>query len=134
VDDAFAVKMGSILHLPFPAGKFDAAYCVESLQHVPNWDGALRELQRVLKFGGTLAIIDRNAKYLGVVDISPWERWFEPDAFAALLERYFVHISMGPVPQVAGQLLGDQFLIWRCEVNEGRAEVGPVLLRTETHR
>jgi malonyl-CoA O-methyltransferase len=132
VGGAFPVKMGSLLHLSFPAGEFDAVYCVESLQHVPNWDGALRELRRALRPGGTLAIIDRNAKYLGVVDISPWERWFQPDAFIALLERHFVRVSMAPVPQVAGQLLGDQFLIWRCEANEDRAGDPPIIRETET--
>ncbi len=134
VDGAFPVKQGSLLHLPFPAGEFDAAYCVESLQHVPNWDGALRELRRVLRPGGTLAIIDRNAKYLGTVDVSPWERWVEPDAFATLLERYFVRVSMAPVVQIAGQWLGDQFLMWRCEVDDDRSGVPSASPGTEAPR
>ncbi len=42
--------------LPFPAGSFDYAFCIETLEHVPNPYGTLREIHRVLGTGGVLVV------------------------------------------------------------------------------
>jgi ubiquinone/menaquinone biosynthesis C-methylase UbiE len=42
--------------LPFPDGWFDAVIVAEILEHVPNDTGALREIARVLRPGGALAV------------------------------------------------------------------------------
>jgi SAM-dependent methyltransferase len=42
--------------LPFGRGRFDGVICSEVLEHVEDDRGAVRELARVLKPGGTLAV------------------------------------------------------------------------------
>lgn len=42
--------------LPFPDGMFDAALAVSTIEHVPDDGAALRELARVLRPGGALAL------------------------------------------------------------------------------
>ena len=41
------------LHLPHPDGVFDAVFGFGVLHHIPDWQGALSEVGRVLKPGGT---------------------------------------------------------------------------------
>lgn len=51
-----AAVQGDALHLPFPDGAFDRVICSEVLEHIPDDEGAMRELARVLRRGGTMAI------------------------------------------------------------------------------
>lgn len=46
----------SALSLPVPDGSFDLALCQAGLQFIPDRSGALREMYRVLKPGGRVAI------------------------------------------------------------------------------
>lgn len=50
------VVQGDALHLPFADGTFDRVLCSEVLEHIPNDVGAMAELARVLRPGGTMAI------------------------------------------------------------------------------
>jgi ubiquinone/menaquinone biosynthesis C-methylase UbiE len=47
---------GDARALPYPAGRFDAAYLVATLGEVPDKGRALAELRRVLKRGGRLVV------------------------------------------------------------------------------
>lgn len=47
---------GDALDLPFPDGHFDAIIASEVLEHIPDDMTAMRELMRVLKPGGKLAV------------------------------------------------------------------------------
>jgi 2-polyprenyl-3-methyl-5-hydroxy-6-metoxy-1,4-benzoquinol methylase len=47
---------GSVLALPFDDGAFDRAIAAEVLEHVDDDRGALRELARVVRPGGVLAV------------------------------------------------------------------------------
>lgn len=47
---------GTGLSLPLAAASVDAAICSETLEHVEDDMGALRELRRVVRTGGTLAV------------------------------------------------------------------------------
>lgn len=52
----WAVVRGDALWLPFRDDHFDRVICAEVLEHVPDDGQAVRELTRVLRHGGTLAV------------------------------------------------------------------------------
>ncbi|HEX7165806.1 MAG TPA: methyltransferase domain-containing protein [Acidimicrobiales bacterium] len=47
---------GSALDLPFPDASFDRAIAAEVMEHIPDDEGAIRELARVVRPGGRVAI------------------------------------------------------------------------------
>ena len=53
--------------LPFPAGCFDLAYSVAALEHVPEPEGTIAEIARVLAPGG-LAVHEIDLKHHGSAD------------------------------------------------------------------
>lgn len=46
------------MRLPFPDGKFDAVTIAFGLRNLPNFENGLRELNRVLKPGGKLTVLE----------------------------------------------------------------------------
>lgn len=48
--------VSDILHIPVPDASFDAVMCVEVFEHIPDPVGALKELSRVVKPGGTFLL------------------------------------------------------------------------------
>lgn len=53
---AWGVLRGNALRLPFATDSFDVVLCAEVLEHLPDYRGALREMNRVLKPDGRLAV------------------------------------------------------------------------------
>ena len=51
--------------LPFADSTFDCVYATESLEHAVEIERAVAEMCRVLKPGGRLVIIDKNAEHWG---------------------------------------------------------------------
>lgn len=49
-------KQGDALDLPFPDGEFDRVVAAEVLEHIPEDVRAIRELVRVLRPGGSMAV------------------------------------------------------------------------------
>ncbi|MDH3992498.1 MAG: class I SAM-dependent methyltransferase [Gammaproteobacteria bacterium] len=49
---SFALSSANALELPFADNTFDKVICSEVLEHIPDYRGALREIERVLKPGG----------------------------------------------------------------------------------
>jgi SAM-dependent methyltransferase len=47
---------GDAFHLPFRDASFDRVICSEVMEHVHDYRGAARELARVVRPGGTLAV------------------------------------------------------------------------------
>jgi ubiquinone/menaquinone biosynthesis C-methylase UbiE len=80
-------RSGSMTKLPFDDGWFDAAYATESLEHAVEIDGAVSEICRVVKPGGRIAIIDKNAEHFGKLKTPEWERWFDRKELERLLGR-----------------------------------------------
>lgn len=78
---------GSMLTLPFSSSSIAGLYAIESLEHAVDIDLALDEMCRVLKPGGRLAIIDKNAEHWGRLETPNWEQWFHKDDMDARLIR-----------------------------------------------
>lgn len=63
---------GDASHLPFCDGAFDAIVCTNSFHHYPDHRAALKEMHRVLKVGGRLALVDPrrdNVFGWGAIDV-----------------------------------------------------------------
>jgi len=108
---------GSARRLPFAAGSFDVVVAVEVFEHLESIDPVLSEVRRVLRPGGSLAIVDKNA---GAMNADrPWlpslvvkaidqkrglwmypsgspvrERWFWPGRFRSRLGRWFEDVQV----------------------------------------
>ncbi len=52
--------VGSLRNIPFTDNYFDCVVCSEVLEHIPDYQKAIRELSRVLKKGGKLFISTPN--------------------------------------------------------------------------
>lgn len=86
---------GSLLQLPVVDGAFDAAFCVEALEHSLLPEQACAELARVLRPAGRLLVIDKNAAYQSRSELEPWERWFTPSEVANWLELHSMRLEEG---------------------------------------
>ena len=51
-----SLAVGNALRLPFADATFDKVLCSEVLEHIPDYEQAITEINRVLKPGGTLAV------------------------------------------------------------------------------
>jgi ubiquinone/menaquinone biosynthesis C-methylase UbiE len=76
---------GDSERLPFATGGFDFVTCANSFHHYPHQELAVAEMQRVLRPGGRLLIID------GYRD-APWG-WFIYDVCVAFREGHVHHAS-----------------------------------------
>jgi ubiquinone/menaquinone biosynthesis C-methylase UbiE len=56
VPGAASTACGDAARLPFPDGCFDRIIAAEVLEHIPDDEAAIRELVRVLRPGGTMAV------------------------------------------------------------------------------
>lgn len=84
---AAAAVAGTMTVLPFRNASFDCVYATESLEHAVAIDTAVHEMCRVLKPGGKLVIIDKNAEHWGKLKTPEWERWFRRGELENLLRR-----------------------------------------------
>jgi ubiquinone/menaquinone biosynthesis C-methylase UbiE len=51
-DHGFGLANADALQLPFADNTFDKVICSEVLEHIPDYEGALSEIERILKPGG----------------------------------------------------------------------------------
>lgn len=80
-------RAGAMTELPFEDNFFDAAYATESLEHAVEIAKAVGEICRVVKPGGRIAIIDKNAEHWGRLHTPEWEKWFTRKELERLLRR-----------------------------------------------
>jgi malonyl-CoA O-methyltransferase len=85
-------RAGSLTALPFEDASFDAVYATESLEHAVEIDVAVAELCRIVKPGGKVAIIDKNAEQKGRLETPEWERWFERKELERMLGRHCAEV------------------------------------------
>lgn len=95
-------QSGDLMHLPFEEGSFDTVVCVFGIFFVPDMEAALRELKRVVRNGGRVAITTWGPRFFepattvfwnSIRDVrpelykgfNPWDRISEVDAVIQLL-------------------------------------------------
>jgi malonyl-CoA O-methyltransferase len=84
---------GSMTELPFADNAFGAAYATESLEHAVDTEKAIAEMCRVVRPGGRLVIIDKNAEHWGQLETPAWEKWFRRRELEKLLGRHCKEVS-----------------------------------------
>ena len=87
----------SMLEVPFADSTFDCAYATESLEHAVEIEKAVAEICRVVKPGGRIVVIDKNAEQWGRLDTPQWERWFKPEELRGLLRRHCREVEARPI-------------------------------------
>jgi malonyl-CoA O-methyltransferase len=93
VPEGIHTRVGSMTEMPFEDAYFDGAYATESLEHAVEIEKAVAEICRVVKPGGRIAIIDKNAKHWGKLKTPEWERWFTRNELERLLRRHCLEVS-----------------------------------------
>jgi len=78
----------SMTALPLVTEAFDGAYATESLEHAVDVPAAVAELARIVKPGGRIVIIDKNAEAWGRLKTPEWEQWFGRKELEKLLSRH----------------------------------------------
>ena len=84
----YSTKHGDVTNLPIESDFADVVFCSEVLEHVENYETALKEIHRILKTGGKLILtVPVHAKYWGSDDrfVGHVTR-FELDSFTKLLD------------------------------------------------
>ncbi len=105
-------RAGSMTELPFEDGFFDAAYATESLEHAVEIERAVAEICRVVKPGGRIAVIDKNARKWGRLETPEWERWFTRGELERLLGRHCRAVSSRPISYWEDVPPDGLFLAW----------------------
>ncbi len=106
---------GSLTALPFAAEAFDCAYATESLEHAVDIETAVAELCRVMKPGGRIVIIDKNAEHWGRLQTPKWEKWFHQGELERLLKRHCRTVSSRPISYWEDVAPDGLFLAWLAE-------------------
>ncbi len=90
------VQAADLCALPFPPASFDSAVCMEVIEHLDRPDVALRELARVVRPGGRLAVVFPN----------DWAMWLARMACLRWREAAFDpgHVRQWTLPALAEQL------------------------------
>ena len=115
VPEGIQTRAGTMTELPFEDGMFDAAYATESLEHAVEIDTAVREMCRVVKPGGRIAIIDKNAEHFGRLKTPAWEKWFRREELEKLLRRDCRRVSSRFISYWEDVEPDGLFLAWLAE-------------------
>jgi ubiquinone/menaquinone biosynthesis C-methylase UbiE len=105
----------SMIALPLATGSMDAAYATESLEHAVDIPRAVAELARIVKPGGRIAIIDKDAEAWGRLETPEWERWFGRKELERLLARHCRRVWSQPISYWEDVPPDGLFLAWFAE-------------------
>jgi ubiquinone/menaquinone biosynthesis C-methylase UbiE len=108
-------RAGSMTELPFEDAYFDGAYATESLEHAVEIEKAVAEICRVVKPGGRIAIIDKNAEQWGRLETPDWEKWFTRRELERLLGRHCRSVTSRPISYWEDVEPDGLFLAWLAE-------------------
>lgn len=92
----------------------DFVYATESLEHAVDVESAIGELCRVLKPGGRLVIIDKNAEHWGKLKTPAWEQWFDRRELERLLARHCREVSSDFISYWEDVPPDGMFIAWRA--------------------
>jgi len=115
VPEGIHTRAGSMTELPFESEWFDGAYATESLEHAVEIEKAVGEICRVVKPGGRIAIIDKNAEHWGKLETPEWEKWFSRKEIEALLRRHCRKVSSRFISYWEDVEPDGLFLAWLAE-------------------
>lgn len=115
VPDGIGKVSGIMTELPFAAESFDGVYATESLEHAVDIERAIDEMCRVLRRGGKLVIIDKNAEHWGKLKTPAWERWFNRRELEKLLSRHCRSVRSGRISYWEDVAPDGLFLAWFAE-------------------
>ena len=120
-----AVVGDAVAGLPFGQSAFDTVYCINVLHHLGQaWDAIFEELDRVLRGGGTLAIVEPDAR-------NPLIRWtqapgspirvapcsdepaIDPAELLPHLQRRGYEVECGPIGVEGHQIERSVFPMWQ---------------------
>ena len=103
---------GVLTALPFAAAAFNCVYATESLEHAVDTGTAVAELCRVLKPGGRLVIIDKNAEHWGKLQTPAWERWFDRRELEKLLGQHCRTVESDFISYWEDVAPDGMFIVW----------------------
>ena len=115
VPEGIHTRAGFMTELPFEDAFFDGAYATESLEHAVEIEKAVSEICRVVKPGGRIAIIDKNADQWGRLETPEWEKWFTRRELERLLERDCRRVSSRFISYWEDVPPDGLFLAWLAE-------------------
>ena len=102
----------SMTALPLSSASCDGAYATESLEHAVDIPQAVSELCRIVKPGGRIVIIDKNAAAWGRLETPSWERWFARRELEKLLARDCRQVRSQPISYWEDVEPDGLFLAW----------------------
>ena len=98
--------------LPLATASCNGAYATESLEHAVDIETAVAELCRIVKPGGKIVVIDKNAEAWGRLKTPEWERWFGRKEMEKLLKRHCRQVSSQPISYWEDVAPDGLFLAW----------------------
>ncbi|MBI4889819.1 MAG: methyltransferase domain-containing protein, partial [Acidobacteria bacterium] len=111
-DENLGRVAASMLALPFPDAAMDCAYATESLEHAVDIGAAVAEMCRVVKPGGKLVVIDKNAAHWGRFETPQWEKWFHEEELKRLLNEHCRQVECKPISYWEDVEPDGLFLCW----------------------
>jgi SAM-dependent methyltransferase len=88
---------------PFPSGSFKSVFCSEVLEHIPDFEAAIRDIARLATEKVTFTVPDASAIPTGFRHgVVPWHllegthvNFFTQTSFARALEPHFARVEFG---------------------------------------